>query len=152
MKRSSPATPPVAASTGLAAGRDLLESVPGVGRRTATAILARLPAVERLPIAQPAAACRVLSPREFASGTSVRKRARLSKAGNPRLRKTLFLPAQTAARFTPILGGFFDRLVAAGKPKMQTIGACTRELVMICYGVLKNRTPFDPNWASRKTR
>ena len=41
--------------------------------------------------------------------------------------------------------------VAAGKPKMQAVGACMRKLVMICYGVLKNRTPFDPEWASRIT-
>ncbi len=32
---------------------------------------------------------------------------------------------------------------------MQAIGACMRKLVMICYGVLKNRTPFEPAWASR---
>jgi len=24
-----------------------------------------------------------------------------------------------------------------------------RKLVMLCYGVLKNRTAFDPLWASR---
>ena len=62
--------------------------------------------------------------------------------------KALFLPAQTAVRFNPVLQGFFDRLVAAGKPKMQAIGACLRKLVMICYGVLKNRRPFDPHWSS----
>jgi hypothetical protein len=28
-------------------------------------------------------------------------------------------------------------------------GACMRKPVMICYGVLKNRAPFDPRWASR---
>src|SRR5262245_12928600 len=28
------------------------------------------------------------------------------------------------------------------------VGACIRKLVMICYGVLKNRQPFDPGWAS----
>jgi hypothetical protein len=22
--------------------------------------------------------------------------------------------------------------------------------VMLCYGVLKNRAPFDPDWASKK--
>jgi hypothetical protein len=32
---------------------------------------------------------------------------------------------------------------------MQAIGACMRKLVMLCYGVLENRTPFDPHWASR---
>jgi transposase len=139
----------VAATPALAAGRDLLESIPGVGRLTATVILAELPAVDRLPSAQSAAAYCGLAPREFTSGTSVRRRTRLSKAGNPRLRKALFLPTQTAVRFNPLLRGFFARLVAAGKPKMQAIGACMRKLVMICYGVLKNRKPFDPAWASR---
>jgi len=141
----------VAATPALRADRDLLESIPGVGRQTATTILAELPAVDRLPSAQSAAAYCGLSPREFTSGTSVRKKTRLSKAGNPRLRKALFLPTQTAVRFNPLLRGFFERLVAAGKPKMQAIGACMRKLIMIAYGVLRNRAPFDPAWASRIT-
>ena len=107
---------------------------PGVGRRTAATVLAELPAVHRLPSAQSAAAYCGLSPREFTSGSSVRKKTRLSKAGNPRLRKALFLPTQTAVRFNPLLRGFFERLVAGGKPKMQAVGACMRKLVMICYG------------------
>ena len=41
--------------------------------------------------------------------------------------------------------------MAGGKAKMQAVGACMRKLVMICYGVLKNRTPFDPLWASKIT-
>ena len=64
----------------------------------------------------------------------------------------MFLPTQTAVRFNPLLRSFFDRLVAAGKPKMRAIGACMRKLLMICYGVLKNRAPFDPRWASRIAR
>ena len=44
---------------------------------------------------------------------------------------------------------FFDRLVAAGKPKMQAVGACMRKLVMLCSGVLKSRRPFDPAYGSR---
>jgi transposase len=139
----------VASSPALAADRALLESIPGVGRQTATTILAELPAVERLPSAESAAAYCGLSPREFQSGTSVKRRTRLSKTGNARLRKALFLPTQTAVRFNPILMGFFKRLVDAGKPRMQAVGACMRKLVMICYGVLKNRQPFDPKWSSR---
>ena len=44
-----------------------------------------------------------------------------------------------------------NQLVKANKPPMQAIGACMRKLMMICYGVLKNRSPFDPNWSSRIT-
>jgi transposase len=90
------------------------------------------------------------APREFRSGTSVRKRTRLSKAGSARLRKALYLPTLTAVRFNPLLEGFYERLVRSGKPKMQAVGACMRKLVMLCYGVLKNRAPFDPAWASKK--
>ncbi len=146
----------VAGAESLHADRALLESIPGVGRRTATTILAELPAVERLPSAESAAAYCGLAPREYQSGSSVRKRTRLSKAGNPRLRKALFLPTQTAVRFNPLLKGFFDRLTdperdGGPKPKMQAIGACMRKLVMICYGVLKSRQPFDPKWTSKIT-
>jgi transposase len=139
----------VGAAPALAADRAPLESIPGVGRQTATTIRAELPAVDRLPSAQSAAAYCGLSPREFTSGTSVRRKTRLSKAGNPRLREALFLPTQTAVRFNPLLRGFFERLVGAGKPRMQAVGASRRELRMLCYGVLKNRAPFDPEGASR---
>lgn len=66
--------------------------------------------------------------------------------------KALYLPTLTAIRVNPLVKGFFDRLVAAGKPKMQAVGACLRKLVMIAYGVLKNRAPFDPDCASRIAR
>jgi transposase len=140
----------IAANRPLRDDRDLLETIPGVGRQTATTVLAELPAVERLPSAESAAAACGLAPREYRSGTSVKRRTRLSKAGNARLRKALYLPTLTAIRFNPLLKGFFGRLVAAGKPKMQAVGACMRKLVMLCYGVLKNRTAFDPDWASKK--
>ena len=131
------------------ADRELLVSISGVGSQTASTVLAELPRLDRVPSAQVAAAYAGLSPREFRSGSSVRGRTRLSKSGNARLRKALYLPTLTAIRFNPVLKGFFDRLVAAGKPKMQAVGACMRKLVMICYGVLKNRQPFDPQWSSR---
>jgi transposase len=139
----------IAATPALAADADLLVSISGVGPQTASTVLAELPPVVRVPSAQAAAAYCGLSPREFKSGSSVRGRTRLSKSGNARLRKALYLPTLTAIRFNPLLKAFFDRLVAAGKPKMQAVGACMRKLVMICYGVLKNRTPFDPAWDSR---
>jgi transposase len=139
----------IAATPALRADRELLASIPGVGTQTASTVLAELPRLDRVPPAEAAAAYAGLAPREFTSGSSVRGRTRLSKAGNARLRKALYLPTLTAVRFNPVLRAFFERLVAAGKPRMQAVGACMRKLVMICYGVLKNRTPFDPAWASR---
>jgi transposase len=140
----------IAGTPALVADRDLLATIPGVGTQTASTVLAELPRLDRVPSAQAAAAYAGLSPREFRSGSSVRGRTRLSKSGNARLRKALYLPTLTAVRFNPVLQGFFDRLVKAGKPRMQAVGACMRKLVMLCYGVLKNRAPFDPQWTSKK--
>lgn len=139
----------VAADGHLRADRELLRTIPGVGPVAANAILAELPDPARFATAQQAAAYAGLAPREFRSGTSVRKRTRLSKAGNARLRKALYLPALTAVRFNPLVSAFHGRLLAAGKPKMSALGACMRKLLMIAYGVLKSRTPFDPEWGSR---
>jgi transposase len=140
----------IAASPGLRADGELLASIPGVGAQTASTVLAELPPVSRLPGARSAASSAGLAPRELRSGASVRKRTRLSKAGNARLRQALYLPTQTAVRFNSLLKGFFDRLVAAGKPRMQAAGACMRKLAMLWYGVLKNRRPFDPDRASKR--
>lgn len=135
----------IAASERLHADRELLASITGIGPVASQAILAELPDVSRFDSAQQAAAYAGLAPREYRSGTSVKKRTRLSKAGNARLRKALYLPAMTAVRFNPVLKGFFERLVEAGKSKMSALGACMRKLLMIAYGVLKSRTPFDPS-------
>ncbi len=139
----------IAASERLHADRDLLRTIPGIGPVAATAILAELPDPSRFDSAQQAAAYAGLAPREYRSGTSVHKRTRLSKAGNARLRKALYLPAMTAIRFNPLVGAFYERLVKAGKAKMAALGACMRKLLMIAYGVLKSRTPFDPQRGSK---
>ena len=110
-----------------------------------------MPDPSRFATAQQAAAYAGLAPREDRSGTSVKKRTRLSKAGNARLRKALDLPAMTAVRFNPLVAAFYDRLVAAGKPKMAAVGACMRKLLMVAYGVFKSRTAFDPTRASKMT-
>jgi transposase len=142
----------IAADPALAADCALLETITGVGRQTATTVLAELPPVDHLPSAESAAAYAGLAPAEFQSGKSVKKYTRLSKAGTVRLRTALYVPTLTAIRFNPVLRAFYQRLVAAGKPRMQAVGACMRKLVMIGYGVLKNRQPFDPQWSSKITR
>ncbi len=44
------------------------------------------------------------------SGSSIHKKARLSKTGNAHLRKILYLPAVSARRWNPIIREFCQRL------------------------------------------
>ncbi len=89
-----------------------------------------------------------LVPRIRESGSSVRSRARLSKVGSSRLRKSLYFPAITALRFNPLIKALGLRLSAQGKPKMLIIGAAMRKLLHLAYGVLKSKRPFDPTFCA----
>lgn len=139
------------AHPGLKADQELLESIPGISAITAQEILAELPEVSRFAGAQSAAAYAGLCPRQHCSGTSVRRRSHLSKRGNPHLRKALYLPAMSAIRFNPLVKAFYERLLAAGKPKMVALAAAMRKLLLLAYGVLKNRTKFAADWKPQKS-
>jgi transposase len=123
---------------------DLLTSVPGIGETTALRILCEMPDVDQFASAKQVAAYAGLSPREHRSGKSVRKRTRINKAGNGRLRKAMYFPALTATRHNPLVQAFYHRLLERGLCPMAALAACMRKLLMIAYGVLKHQQPFSP--------
>jgi hypothetical protein len=43
----------------------------------------------------------------------------------------------------PDIKALYERLLAADKSKMCALGAAMRKLVHICYGVVKNQTPYQ---------
>lgn len=122
----------------------LLESIPGIGKRTAAKLLAEIEDITHYKSARQVAAYAGLTPRNNRSGT-IRGKTRLSKIGNARIRKALFLPAMTAKRYNPIVRSFCQRLALNGKNKMEIIGAAMRKLIHIAFGVLKSGKTFDPN-------
>ena len=129
---------------GLRQQRELLDSIPGIGEATIASLLAFVGDFRRFTHAKQLAAFAGLTPRQFQSGSSVRGVTRLSKAGNPLLRRALYMPALTAIRYNPAIKAFYQRLRAKGKPAKSAIAACMRKLLHIVYGVLKSQQPFDP--------
>jgi transposase len=102
--------------------------------------------IEAFDSARQLAAYAGLTPREKLSGTSVRGRAVLSKVGNARLRKALYMPAMVSLRHNPVLKDFWERLLGRGKSKPVALGALMRKLLQLAYGVLKSGKPFDPEY------
>jgi len=122
----------------------LLESIPGIGKRTATRLLAEIEDISQYKSARQVAAYAGVTPRNYRSGTK-RGQTRLSKTGNARVRKALFLPAMVAKRHNPLVRSFCQRLARHGKNKMQLVGAAMRKLIHIAFGVLKSGKVFDPD-------
>lgn len=130
----------------LKAKRDLLKSIPGIGEATIASILAELPVFERCDRIEKVVAFIGLAPRQFISGSSIKGKPRLSKIGNARLRKALFMPALVSIQCNPIIQRFYHRLKENGKNGKVIVCAIMRKLIHLIFGILKSGRPFNPNY------
>jgi len=126
--------------------RELLTSIPGIGKITATHFIAEVPHVEQFESASQLAAYAGLTPRVHQSGSSIHRPGRLVKTGNIRFRTAFYMPALAAMRSNSIVKALVKRLEERGKSPMTIVGAVMRKLVHLAFGVLKHKRPFDPNY------
>lgn len=113
----------------------LLRSVPGVGPVLARTLLAELPELGVLSHKRLSALVGV-APLNFDSGT-LRGR-RMVWGGRARVRSTLYMASLSATRHNPTIRAFYERLVAAGKPKKVALIACARKLLSILNAVMRD--------------
>ncbi len=120
-----------------------LTSIKGIANAAAIQLLAELGTLPADMTVRQWVAHAGLDPRQFQSGTSVHKPARISKTGNAHLRRALFLPAMVAARWEPNVKAFYEKLLQRGKTKMQALVAVMRKLLHAIYGMLRHDQDFE---------
>ena len=120
---------------------DLLASVPGVGEKTARVLLGELPELGTLDRRQ-IASLAGLAPYVRQSGRW--KGKSMIGGGRKPVRSALFIAAMVASRHNPSLKAFYDRLVAAGKPKVLAIVAVARKLLTILNAILRDKKEWQP--------
>ena len=136
--------------TGQCLGPAVLLSISGVGEVLAGLVLSELPGTDILRSSAQAVAYVELNPRLHRSGSSIDRPTRISKIGNAPLRNALYMPALSAMRHNPVVAALATRLKAQGRLKGKQIAvAAMRKLLVLCFGVLKSRKPFDPAPISR---
>ena len=118
---------------------DLLRTVPGVGEQVSLTLLAYLPELGTLGHRQIATLVGV-APFNRDSGTMRGKRT--VWGGRARVRASLYMGALTASRCNPVISEFYQRLLAAGKPKKVALTACMRKLLVILNSILRHRSPW----------
>lgn len=121
---------------------DLLRSVPGVGPQLSVALLADLPELGTLGRRQIAALAGV-APMNRDSGT-MRGRRTVS-GGRGRVRAVLYMGALVASRHNPVIRSFYQRLLAAGKPKKLALTACMRKLLTILNSMVRSGQRWNPH-------
>lgn len=126
----------------LARRLELVESIPGIGRRTALALVLRLPEIGTLSREQ-AAALAALAPFDDDSGTH--RGERHIAGGRERPRRSLYAAALPAAfRWNPALGTLYRRLTTRGKPHKLALVACARKLLIYANTIVQRGTPWTP--------
>ena len=59
------------------------------------------------------------------------------------MRATLYMGAMVASRHNPVIRDFYQKLLAAGKPKKVALVACMRKLLVILNAILKPRSSWS---------
>jgi len=125
---------------------DLVLSVPGIGQRTALALIIRMPELGRIS-REEAAALAGVAPFDDDSGTH--KGQRHIAGGRGRLRRSLYAAALPAAfRWNKALVDLYRRLTARGKAHNAALIACARKLLIYANTVVQRGTP----WIERAAR
>jgi transposase len=124
----------------LARRLDLVLSIPGIGERTALALIIRMPELGRIS-REEAAALAGLAPFDDDSGQYSGQRH--IAGGRGRLRRSLFAAALPAAfRWNKALIALYARLSARGKVHNAVLIACARKLLIYANTVVQRGTPW----------
>lgn len=121
----------------------LLGAVKGIGAATVAVLLAEVPELGSLSRREISALIGV-APVNRDSGT-IRGR-RTIFGGRASVRTALYMSALVGTRHNPVIKEFYERLVAAGKPKKVALTACIRKLLTILNAMLKKNEAWDSSF------
>lgn len=118
---------------------NLMTSIPGVGRVTATTLRAALPELGALSRREMSALVGVCP---FNRDSGGHRGRRVIWGGRASVRAVLYMAALAASRHNPTIKAFYQKLLAAGKMKKVALVACMRKLLVILNAMMKSNTPW----------
>ena len=123
----------------------LLLSIPGIGKVNAWMLLAVTDGFARFATPRQLAAYSGVAPYEFRSGSSIRKRSKVSHRSNKQLKSLLHMAAvsiTTRGKETD-LRRFYERKLKEGKHKMSALNMVRNKLIHLIFAVIKRGTPYQ---------
>lgn len=123
---------------------DLYRSMPGIGPVNSRMMMACLPELGRLN-RQKISALVGVAPFNCDSGTLKGKRR--IWGGRAQVRESLYMAAETARRWNPVIRALYERLIARGKPHKVAIVACMHKMLIILNSMARNNSRWNPKIA-----
>jgi len=125
-----------------------LESIPGVGKKTAMMLVIISGGFSRFNDYRKLSAYIGICPRIYDSGTSVKGKARICKMGMSKIRASLYICSWSAKRYNKACKELYDRLLAKGKAKKQALMAVAGKLLKQAFAIATQKTKYNENYSN----
>lgn len=125
-----------------------IKSIPGIGDKASALLIVLTDGFERFNTASELCSFSGLTPIIRESGSSIRARPRISKMGNKRLRRLLFMCSFSASKHNKACRELYNRLVAKGKSKKLALIAVCNKLLKQAFALAKSHLWYDENYRS----
>jgi transposase len=124
--------------------KSTLKSIPGVGDKTASTIIAYYGEFESFSTAKQAASYAGINPNPRQSGTSVNRCSNISKRGHSIIRKALYMCALSLVRCNPEYKAYYESMLARGKAKKKALVAVANKILRQIFAVIKYQRQWTP--------
>jgi len=118
----------------------LMQSIPGIGPVVSATILAELPELTSCGRKQAAA---LIGVAPFNRDSGKFRGRRHIFAGRSKVRTVMYCAMRACLRWNPVVKGWFERFIEAGKPYKVAVIACVRKLLIVLRAILINNTAWD---------
>lgn len=123
----------------------LLRSITGVGPVLASALIIKTNAFKTINTPRQLACMAGVAPFEHQSGSSVKRKPRLSRMADKDLKTLLHLAAMSAIQRKGELQDYYNRKIEQGKNKMNALNAIRNKIIHRVCSVIKHQKFYQPH-------
>lgn len=126
---------------------DSLKSIPGIGTKTATMLIAITDGFTKFNHTKQLVAYVGLHPRIFQSGKTINRKPRITKMGMSEIRRLLFMCAFRAIELNQGCKNLYERLRKAGKAAKVALVAVANKLLRQAFAIATKRQTFKTEFS-----
>ncbi len=123
---------------------DLLKSFIGIGDYTASGLMLSIGRIQRFSSSKKLASFFGVHPKFKQSGDKI-SGVHMSKEGRTEARYYLFNIVMSAINYNPWMKELYEKYQKNGKSKLSAVGILMHKITRIIYGMLKNKTEYNPS-------
>ena len=131
-------------------GHRQLLTIPGIGKRTAAALVAKIVSIDRFATPEKLVSYFGVFPEEDTSGVDKHgnprpsSTGRMSAKGSDLVRGLLWMACQSAIQYNPAIRALYARQRAMGKRGDVALGHCMRKMLHLVFAIWNTQQQFDP--------